>query len=276
MVRRPTISWWTCWLALVGLGFATACLAAEFHPFDGPKPTAVFIQSNPWASVIGADTPRVAVYESGEVIFRKQIDGRGFYFHLTLDKQALDTLQEHVKPVLAIKDLKRSYNVAPNVTDQPEAIFYFRSGDREVTSTVYGLKADDTRLPAYTVLPGDAKPDVPPVELLKLHAWLCKLDYADSKPWLPKYIEVMFSEYSYAPDASIVWPKDWPGLDSERAIKRGDSYSIFVDGNMIQKVNEFLATRKERGAVEIGGKKMSASWRYTFPSEPVWRKALAQ
>lgn len=52
--------------AIGGLSFATVCPAAEFKPFDGPKLMAVFIQSDPWATVVGADTPRVAVYESGE------------------------------------------------------------------------------------------------------------------------------------------------------------------------------------------------------------------
>ena len=43
--------------------------AVEFHPFDGPKPVAVLIQTDPWAIVIGADSPRVAVYEDRMVIF---------------------------------------------------------------------------------------------------------------------------------------------------------------------------------------------------------------
>jgi hypothetical protein len=32
------------------------------------------------------------------------------------------------------------------------------------------------------------------------------------------HVEVMLWDYSYAPDASIHWPKDWPALNSDRAM----------------------------------------------------------
>lgn len=56
---------------LLVLPLFSACptLAAGFDPFAGPKPLAVLIQSDPWAMVIGSDTPRVAIYENGRVIF---------------------------------------------------------------------------------------------------------------------------------------------------------------------------------------------------------------
>jgi hypothetical protein len=84
----------------------------------------------------------------------------------------------------------------------------------------------------------------------------------------------MIWPYEYAPDVSITWPKNWPGLDSKRAIKRGDSYSIFLDGIMFPELQKFLKTRKEKGAVKIGDKKWAVSFRYVFPSEPMWRKAF--
>ena len=127
--------------------------AADFDPFQGPKPIAVFIQSDPWAMVIGSDTPRVAIYENGDVIFAKKVNDRLAYHHVTLDKNELAKVRERFKPVIALKALEPGYNIRPNVTDQPEAAFYFRDGEREVATSVYGLMAAGTKLPASTEVP---------------------------------------------------------------------------------------------------------------------------
>ena len=87
-------------------------------------------------------------------------------------------------------------------------------------------------------------------------------------------MEVIIWGYDYAPDESIYWPKDRPGLESPSTLKRRDAYSIFIPGKELPKLREFLKTRKEKGAVEIGGKKWAVSIRYTFPNEPIWFKAF--
>lgn len=261
---------------LAGAALLFLGAAAPFDPFAGPKPLAVFIQSDPWAMVLGADTPRVAVYEDGEVVFVKKVGERLAYHHVKLTPKGLAALEARIAPVLAVKDLKPWYDMAPGVTDQPRAMFYLRDGSREVATSVYGLKAKGTRLPAFTVFPGAPKPDRPPSELRELHAWLSELDFPSSREWTPRYVEVMLWDYSYAPDSSIVWPKDWPSLQSPRAVQRGSSYSIFLDGSELPKLRAFLATRGERGAVEVDGKKMAAEFRYVFPGEPVWDKAFRE
>jgi hypothetical protein len=254
---------------------AGPCVAAGFDPYQGPKPLVIFIQSNPWGMAIGSDTPRVAVYENGDAIFLKDIEGRLTYHYVALDKNQLESVRAHLKPVSALKDLKRRYNIRPNWSDQPKAIFYLRDGERDIATSVYGLKDESIEMPGYTESPGRVAPTTPPNELLELHRWLCALDYPGSEEWKPKYVEVMLWDYSYAPDASIDWPKDWPSLDSDRAIKRESIYSVYLDGTMLPKLRAFLKTRKEKGPVEISGKKMTASYRFVFPSERIWRKALA-
>lgn len=84
----------------------------------------------------------------------------------------------------------------------------------------------------------------------------------------------MLWPYEYAPDASIRWPMEWPGLDSPQASRRGDSYSIYLPGKSLDDLRAFLGTRREKGAVEVGGKKWAASHRYVFPSEPTWSRAF--
>lgn len=259
---------------IIGLHLITVCAAADFKPFEGPKPMVIFIQSDPSADVIGADTPRVAIYENGDVIFTRKVNDRPVYHFVSLDKDGLEKVRERINPVLALKGVRLRYNIRPNVTDQPEAMFYLGDGDRVVVTSVYGLVAPDTRLPAETESPNGPQPTVPPDELLKLHKWLCEIDYPGSKEWTPKYVEVMLWDYSNAAEASVQWPKEWPSLNSDRAIRRGDAYSIFLDGSLLPEVRAVLATQTEMGALEIEGKKMAAFCRFTFPGEPVWRKAL--
>jgi len=250
--------------------------AAEFHPFNGPKPIAVLIQSDPWSMVMGADNPRFVVYEDGTAIFVKASKDGAKYFTKKFSEVELSEFEKHLSPVLDLKTPKHFYNLRPNVTDQPEAEFYIKDGGGELATRIYGLKSSGTNTFPYTITPGRHKPDEVPEALLVLHKYLCSIEYPDVTEWHPKYVEVMIWPYEYAPEASIIWPKSWPALDSERTVKRGDSYSIFLEGNIMQELQKFLRTEKEKGAVEIGGKKWAVSVRYVFPSEPVWRNALEQ
>lgn len=258
---------------LAALCLMAICKATTFDPLQGPKPIAVLIQSDPWLTVMGSDMPRVAIYENGEVIFARQADGGSSYRHLQLDKGELEKVRAKLQPVLALGDLKPEYDIQPGWTDQPIAQFYLRDGQREMATSVYGL-TPGRQAPAFTQPRGGPAQTMPPAGLLELHRWLCELDFTRSEEWTPRYIEVMFWDYSYAPDASIHWPKNWPSLTSDRAIRRGDSYSVFLDAALLPKLRDFLATENKKGAVEIDGKKMAASYRYAFPGERTWRKAL--
>lgn len=84
----------------------------------------------------------------------------------------------------------------------------------------------------------------------------------------------MMWDYSYAPGMSVPWPKNWPGLDSSRTIRRGKDYSIFLDETMLPQLNTFMHGIPQKSAVANGGRKMSVSVRIPFPGEPVWRRAL--
>lgn len=215
--------------------------------------------------VIGSDMPRVAIYQNGEAVFAKETRGTLSYHYIALDAHQLEIIRAHLKPVMARKDLKNRYNLSPGVSDQPQALFYLNDGESEVATSVYGLMAGDTRTPGRTKIPSSSQPAAPPDELLELHKWLCGLDFSNSKEWTPKYVQVLLWSYSYAPEASIQWPTSWPSLNSDRTIRRGDRYSIFLDGSMLPELRRFLATPKEKGAVEIEGKKMAVSYRFTFP-----------
>jgi hypothetical protein len=254
-------------IALAVLALFASSAQAKFDAFEGPKPIAVFIEQNPWLMVIGSDTPRVTVYESGEVIFAKKINGEYSMQVSQLSPLELLKLRQSWAPLFEAK-LKRDYMLS-DATDQTSAQLYLQNGDEVISVEAYGLDCDGISYPTK-LNPKDA----PPPELLAVHRTLCSLDFASSEPWMPKYVEVMLWDYDYAPDKSIHWPQDWPNLSSERAIKRGDMWSIFLDGSALPELLAFLKTQPEKGAVELGGKKWAASVRNTFPSEPVWRRAL--
>lgn len=251
--------------------------ANGIDPFKGPQPIAVLIQTDPWLMVIGSDTPMVAIYGDGQVIYLQRDEGKAqSYVCKQLTQQELEKTKKELAAFGDFSAIKNHYNLAPNVTDQPETEIYLNLTSKPVVTTVYGLMVPKTQLPGYTIMPGTQKAAPLPESLRNLYDYLVGLKFADAKPWQPAYIEVMAWGYSYAPDKSIHWPKEWPGLESPDTIKRGDAYSIFLPGADIAKLRSFLNTRKEKGAVEIGGKKWAVAYRYAFPSEPVWMRAFRQ
>ena len=74
--------------------------------------------------------------------------------------------------------------------------------------------------------------------------------------------------------ASILWPEDWPGLLAPNTKKRReDFYSVYVPSEKLPELRRFLESRKQRGAVLISGKKMSAIYRFPFPGELEWMRS---
>lgn len=260
----------------IGFSLAGTCMSKEFDPFQGASPIAVLTQSDPWAMVVGSDTPHVAIYENGDVIFIKKINGQESYHKIILDEQELDAVRARLDPLLSLDELKSGYSMRPNWTDQPTANIYVRSGDREIATSVYGMTCSDSSTSEDNPLVSEFSLGTVPGGLVEAHRWMCNLDFQNSKAWEPEYIEVMLWDYSYAPEASVQWPEAWPSLNSDRAIKRKSMYSLFMDGSSLSALRKFLSTRNAKGAVEISEKKMAVSYRFVFPGEPVWRDAFRE
>jgi len=258
-------------LALV----STVSAASNIDFYKGPEPLAVLLQSDPWLMVVGSDMPMVVVYADGQVVYLQRDDKKGAsYFHKQLTPAELAETKQKIAAFGDYSKINGHYDLAPNVTDMPSARMYLNLDGSKVITSVYGLTVANTKLPGVTAFPGQQKPDSLPDAIRKLHGYLATLRYEDGKPWRPDYLEVMVWGYDYAPDKSIHWPKDWPGLESPSTVRHGDLYSIFLPAKELARLEAFLATRKEKGAVEIGGKKWAVSYRYVFPSEPVWQRAF--
>ena len=218
-----------------------------------PVPVIVALKSDPWAMVIGSDSPTFAMYEDGTVIRRS---GDGYISsHLTRSEQV--DLLNLLKPT----SLRRWYGrliALPGVTDQPEQDLLFYAGGLPIFVSVYGS------------LDTAAVRSVIPQEVIDAYDGL-KAFKAPGRPWLPEYIEVMISPYEKAPDGSIKWPADFPGLKDARTIGRGDDQmSIFVPSSRYDELRAFLKHQNEHGAVEIGGRNWSPSLRLPFPQEQLW------
>jgi hypothetical protein len=254
---------------------ASGVSALGIDPFNGPEPIAVMIQTNPWLMVIGSDNPMIAIYSDGQVIqLNQEKENAPLYVQAQLTEQQLEEVKRKILSFGDYSKINKSYNLAPNVSDLPETKIFLNFRGAKLGTSIYGLMVLDTKILGFSSLPGQDKPDTLPENLKNLHDYLANLKFDSSKEWIPKFVEVMIWPYENAPDESIHWPKDWPGLDSPNTLKRHDRYSIFLPGAMIEQLGKFLLTRKEKGAVEIGNKKWAVSIRYAFPGEPVWRKVF--
>lgn len=226
---------------------------AAMRRSGAPSPIIVLLENDPWAEVVGSGSPSFALYDDGSVI---QQTASGFTT-ARLSEREVRQLLERLRPNVLSRFYGR-FDVA-DATDQPDQDLLIYSGERPVFVSVYGsLRQDEIRSRI-------------PEPIVAAYDTLTAFAHPGSLPWLPEYVEVMIWPYEYAPDPSIQWPSDWPGLDDSRTVRRGeDSFSIYLPSARLPELRSFLEGRNERGAVEIGGRKWSASIRFPFPQEQLW------
>jgi hypothetical protein len=162
--------------------------------------------------------------------------------------------------------LKGEYNIAPGVSDLPsvEIVRYEKPYSKKVE--VYGYISGFVPTPAVTKVPTQQAADVVPNEFDQAYKVLTGLHPKNSIAWIPTWAEVMIWPYEYAPDESLPWPKGWPELGSKFAVQAGDdSYSLILPGSEIDKLERFLAARREKQAILISGKKWAVAWRPITP-----------
>ncbi|PRP78642.1 NADH dehydrogenase subunit 11 [Planoprotostelium fungivorum] len=86
----------------------------------------------------------------------------------------------------------------------------------------------------------------------------------------PTKTEVLFWDYSYAPDVPKIWPPGYPDLESPSTVKRQTGYSIFMEGKLEPEVAEIIAGLGMKQPILINEKKMSISQRRPTPGEHFW------
>lgn len=217
-----------------------------------PLPVLILLATDPWLMVIGSDSPKAALYNDGTFIYRVGEQYRSVLLSPAQSKALVDLVSPMSLPA-------GRYNAAPGWTDQPTNSLLVYAGAKPSFVSVYGdLGSRDVqaRLPA---------------SVRRAFRLISTAAFGNSKPWLPSKIEVMIWPYEYAPERSIVWPKQWPGLHGPTTRKRGkDAFSLFLPASDLAQLRRFLNTKAEKGAVEIDGRKWTVSVRLPFPQEQLW------
>ncbi len=249
------------------IGLSVCARAKDFQPFAGPQPLAVLVEEDPLAPVVGAETPHIAIYENGDVIYAREGSGkRGTtYFYAKLSYEALSAITAKLETVTDLPEIKPVYSVSES-PDDGSALFYFHVDGRETVISVHGLNRQGEKAAHSGNLPAAIR---------ELYDYLWTLDFQEARRWHPVYVEAMVWPDDEAPGKSLPWPKSWPDLGSDRAITRGNGFSIFLDSSMQGDLEKFVSFANPDDAVEIDGRKWSLAWRPVFPSDPVWRKAFA-
>ena len=249
------------------------CVAREaVVPPANPRAIAVLLSTDPWLMVIGSDTPRFALYDDGYVIYAEQTSGDE-HVHMVARLTPSELAEVKAKLLTFTADpVPKQINVRPGLTDQPETHIALDVDGRKLVTYIYGRLGPVEGRNVGRARKQD-RANVLPAQVDGLIAYLSGFRVANAQPWVPEQLEVMLWDYSYAPASSIQWPSNWPGLKAPTTRKRGDAYSVFLPGTEEEALKAFLATRNEKGAVELDGKKWAVSYRRVFPS---WREAFRE
>ncbi len=219
-----------------------------------------FAAGGGWGDYLDLNKPRIVIYENGDVIFVKDTPVGPAYFHTTLDGGALSAWRRQMQKVFSLKAIKDFYTAEVG-GDLPSVGFSLREGNKVVITYVAGWDGKTIELP-WKAIPKST--DAPPAELVQLYRMLCAFRSQRCEVWNPKYIEVQFTQAPEPTDPLLEWPKSWPSFSSDRAVKIGDGYSIYLDYAQLSQLRQLLpATRK--GVVEMAGKRWRVSWRSSIP-----------
>jgi hypothetical protein len=235
-----------------------AGLAVANHSTQGKtlglQPLVMLTEFNPWAMVVGSDSPTFVLYENGTVIYLKERK----YVSAKLTQAEVDAFVSGLGRDSLAK-LRDSYTIS-EWTDQPTNVLLVRTeGTNYKKISIYGsirsLNAESAEAPPL------------PDDLTRALRRILKYDRTNSPVWMPEYIEVMIWPFEYAKGKAADWPTKWPGLADQKTIKRKNTYSIFIPESQYEELKKFIAQLKPTQAVRIDNKKWAVSTRFPFPHE---------
>lgn len=244
--------------------------AADAWPESDP--IAIVTEYDPWAMVIGGDSPRVLLFADGTFIRTDRSDHTLSFSTARLSSSELSHVQGAIGPMSAFTRLRDAYNLAPNVTDMPTVEIVRNEGRLSKTVEVYGYRSGFVDVPATFVSFTVEKADRLPFEFDQAFRVLVGLRPTRLVRWYPRYLEVMVWPFEHSRKEPLAWPDTWPDLSHPLTIQRGDSYSLILPSSQQPTLETFLAARLSGQAVRIGGRKWSISWRPVTPGGPVARE----
>jgi hypothetical protein len=238
------------------------------HPNANAWPerqVAMLIQYSPFPSLTG-DSPRIVLYDDGTIL-RGEISPSGEMQYLVsaLTPVELRDLLQSIGPASAFRALKETYNLAPDVADLLTVGLTLSDHAGVNTVEVIGYSLDG---PAH--MSGSLRADSLPKEFDRLCKLLMSVKPRNVVPWVPKYVEVMILPNPNSTELAPQWPAKWPSLTDRLAFRRGDSYSLMLNGSDLP---EFRALVSQSRTVEIGGKKWMISFQTVMPGG-TWAKRI--
>ncbi len=231
----------------LGVAFCSLLLPSAASA-GGAEAELLLYERDPWLTVIGSDSPLLACYTDGRMIFLdRAASGRSgaVYKSFRLDGEELAELRARMR---TLDSLQAHYELS-HATDQKTTQLVFRSGGKMKRVGAYG--------------------GVPP-EMGRFIHFLNALHRragARARSWQPSFIEVMLWPFDHARGEPTPWPGEFPGLDSPATVKwRESSYSIYLPAGEEKALRSFMKSR-QGNAVLLDGKKWSVAARIPFPHE---------
>lgn len=219
------------------------------------QPIVVLVETNPWLMVIGSDVPTFALYENGQIIYKKVVKKKWKYFEVSNDRETTQKIIKSFGITDSLMD-QPDYIKASSWTDQPNNILLLNLDTLRQIS-VYGSLAEKQ---------SEARKNTPK-DFLTVYDNIKQFESNGAKDWIPDNIEIMLTDYSHSPEEPKEWPADWPNLESESTVKRNEFlYSLYLSKQNFDDFKKLISELKEKQAVEINGKKFSVSYRLPFPN----------
>ena len=230
---------------------------ASAHPafkWTGTQPLILLTEYNPWAMVIGSDSPTFALYTDGTIIYWEGEGRSGRYVTATLASPEIEELLKSAR-LNEVEGFRSCYTIA-DYTDQPTNVLVVRTTTGYKTIDVYG---------AIRHLE-NVSPDRMPTSLQETFRVL--LAFSNPKPhnWNPPYLEVMMWPFAYA-KSSLPWPADFPGTHDKNTRQSARGLHLFLPFSELNQYKAFVSKLKPTTAVLLDGKKWAISERLPFPHE---------
>lgn len=251
---------------LAGLLISACRLSRERPPVasGASQIRLALLQSSYWGG--GFDRPVLLAFADGTIIYPHST-ARGIptaYRALRLTPRGIDSVLSELGVDSTVRALNESYDFAPNVTDQHSFYLLVPNGDRLKLVTMRAALRDSAHL----------RPEAP-FAFGRLYEHIQAFAPASGVEWHPDSVEVSVWPYEYAPDnPPLSWPRDWPSATDPRWHRYGDLVGEvrtlrlpFAD---VPRLDSILTVRREKQAIELGGKKWAIGYRWIMPHENEW------
>jgi hypothetical protein len=222
--------------------------------WSGTQPLLLLTEYNPWAMVVGSDSPTFALYADGTAIYWEGSGRSGKYLTATLATSEVEQLLKSAHLDRA-NDFESCYSIEDG-TDAPTNVLVVKTEAGYKTIDVYGIIRHSDKIP----------PSRMPADLQVAFRTLLSFNHPDAHEWKPAYIEVMMWPFSYA-KSSVRWPAEFPGISDKNTRHSPRGLELFVPYPELDHYEAFVSRLKPTTAVLMDGKKWAISQRLPFPHE---------